>query len=165
MEAEEIVEDKPLNVAAGSVAALAPSDEGEYGVIEEIPLFERKSPINRISMGGNVYPEPADSPGSFASLDTSEILFRLKGVLVLDLFQLCFHYTGFQAFFNFLSHSPLLSLSPCLSPLLPFSPLFFSFCSSLPSPPTHRPGLRSEHARQHARGRRPLPTPFLRGHR
>ena len=55
--------------------------EGEYEG-EEVALFGRKSPISRISHGGSVYPEPADSPNSFASLDDQDIGVKTPGASV-----------------------------------------------------------------------------------
>ena len=64
-----------------TAAAVAP---GEYELeAEEVPLHGRKSPISRISHGGGIYSEPADSPHSFASLDDWDIGVKAKGSSVV----------------------------------------------------------------------------------
>ena len=84
-----VAESEAINATAPEVAApdvnidaqlaVAASTEGEYGDLEDIPLFKRRSPISRISYGGGVYPESADSPQSFASLDEFDIGVRAQG--------------------------------------------------------------------------------------
>ena len=73
-------------------------DDGEYDAREneeeDVRLYGRKSPISRISRGGSVYPEPADSPQSFASLDDSDIGVKTPGWSELRSFVRGFFFVG-----------------------------------------------------------------------